>query len=96
MPFVFNEEELDILAERLADRLLPVLISALKRKATMKAKMLPANLMDVPELAARLNVDKKWIYRNAQDGVIPYTKAGKFLRFERAVIEDLIATGRLF
>ncbi len=96
MPFIFSDEEIEALAERISAHMLPILVEALKRKATMKARSIPPNLMSVDELAERLNTNRKWVYRKVKDGVIPGKKVGKFLMFEREEIESIIKEGRMF
>ena len=96
MPFVFSEDELDELAVRLCARIIPNMLDAMKVKVAAKAKQIPPNLMDVDELMARLHVNKKWVYRKVQDGILPARKVGKFIMFERAEIELRLTDGRIF
>lgn len=94
MPFVFSDEELEYLSARIAERLIPTLIDALKRKAAIKAKALPPNLMDVKEFCMRTGMIDTWVYKRCREGGIPCVKIGKFYRFERAEVEEMIRTGR--
>ncbi len=48
----------------------------------------PQYLLDVDELAERLNVPKGWIYERTSRGDIPFIKVGKYVRFEWSVILD--------
>lgn len=96
MPFVFSDEEISALAERLAVELIPMLTEALKKKATIKANSIPPNLMPVEELCERLQVSAKWIYRKNKEGVLPGKRVGKFIMFERNEIEAMLREGRLF
>ncbi len=46
------------------------------------------HLLNVDELAARLNVPKGWIYERTSRGDIPFIKVGKYVRFEWNAILD--------
>ena len=43
-------------------------------------------LLNVDELATRLNVPKGWIYERTSRGNIPFIKVGKYVRFEWSAI----------
>ena len=43
-------------------------------------------LLNVDELAERLNVQKGWIYERTSRGDIPFIKVGKYVRFEWSAI----------
>ncbi len=46
------------------------------------------HLLNVDELAERLNVPKGWIYERTSRGDIPFIKVGKYVRFEWGTILD--------
>ena len=46
------------------------------------------HLLNVDELAERLNVPKGWIYERTSRGDIPFIKVGKYVRFEWNAILD--------
>ncbi len=45
-------------------------------------------LLNVDELAERLNVQKGWIYERTSRGDIPFIKVGKYVRFEWSAVLD--------
>lgn len=40
------------------------------------------NLIDISEMAARLNVPVSWIYSRTRTGAIPCIRFGKYVRFD--------------
>jgi excisionase family DNA binding protein len=49
--------------------------------------------MSVGEVAARLGVQQRHVYRLVEERRIRHTRLGKYLRFEPADVEDYIAAG---
>ena len=50
-------------------------------------------LMTADEFAARLQVPKSWVYAAAREEKVPCVRAGKYVRFRRADVDQFIAEG---
>jgi excisionase family DNA binding protein len=59
-----------------------------------KAMDISPVLLTKAEAALVLNVSRRMIDRMCADGRLPPVKIGKFVRFERSTLDELIATGR--
>jgi excisionase family DNA binding protein len=51
-------------------------------------------LMTFDDVAVRLNLKKRTIEGYAQQGVLPYLRIGRHVRFEPAAIDEFIRTRR--
>jgi excisionase family DNA binding protein len=68
-----------------------ILEQVIQEHAARAGIQLPSEpLLTVPQLAARLQLDEKWIYEQTRAGKLPVIKCGKYLRFDlREVMEHL-------
>jgi excisionase family DNA binding protein len=92
----FSEEEMDLLAEKIAVRLLPMLIECLKDKARWTVKELQGEHFTAKEVAERYKCSPKTIYRLAKENrieTVPVGKAG--VRFSRNAVEKAVKEGWL-
>ena len=85
MKLELEQQDIEALANRLADILKPMLSSS-SRHDEKDA------LLDVVQLAAYLNVSKTWVYDQIRNNEIPHSKLGKYLRFRRREIDKWIET----
>lgn len=53
-----------------------------------------ASLLSVPEVATRLGVGARFVYRLVDERRIPFIHVGRYLRFEPADVEDYLASRR--
>lgn len=60
----------------------------------MATQTSPAELLDVNGVAARLNVEPRFVRRLVAERRIRHFKIGKHLRFDAADVDELIAAGR--
>jgi excisionase family DNA binding protein len=51
-------------------------------------------LLTVKELAQRLNVPVSWVYLQAERGLLPSIKLGRYTRFDEAQIREFLETRR--
>lgn len=79
-----ESQDIERIADRVIERLRP-LIPAMPRQRN-------ETILDVKELASYLRVNNSWIYDQVKNGVIPYIKAGKFLRFRKTSIDKWLET----
>lgn len=52
------------------------------------------DLMSVPQLATKFGVKPRFIYRLVDERKIPFTKVGRYLRFDPADVEAYLAGRR--
>lgn len=52
------------------------------------------SLLTVDQVCELLQVDRRWIYKACQRGVLPYVKVGKYLRFRHADLEVWLSRSR--
>ncbi len=52
------------------------------------------SLLSVEDVAGRLCVPKRFVYRLVEERRIPHTKLGRYLRFDPADVDAFIAAGR--
>ena len=96
MPYIFSDEDLERLSEKLAIVLLPKLLSAMKSKSEWAVNRLQGEYYTAAELSDMLSVSKQKIYRMASDGSLPCIHVGKGgVRFERHVIDQARQEGRI-
>lgn len=55
-----------------------------------EAPISSGDLLTVDEVAAWLNVPKRWVYDRAQRGELPSGRVGKYLRFRRQEVAAFI------
>lgn len=79
------DEALQVIAAAVADRLRPVILAL--TAAPAKAD----ELMGVADLTSYLGVSKDWVYQRTAKNEIPFTKAGRLIRFQRAKIDAWIS-----
>jgi excisionase family DNA binding protein len=91
----FSDDEIELLASRLADILLPRILSAVNTKGKLIAKKSQSPLMSASEVAKRIGTRTKHVYEMAADGRIPSVKVGRYVRFDRILLEDAIRNGTL-
>jgi excisionase family DNA binding protein len=48
-------------------------------------------LLNVADVALRLNVKTSWVYAKVEAGELPHLKLGHYVRFEAAAIETYLA-----
>ena len=75
-----EQQDIEAIAQRVAEIITPVLARASKGKGE-------DTILDVQGLADYLKVDSSWIYKQVQYGSLPHTKMGKYLRFSRVTID---------
>jgi excisionase family DNA binding protein len=51
-------------------------------------------LLNVKELAKYLSVEPSWVYKKVQQGLLPYFKVGKYLRFQKSEIDKVVELSR--
>lgn len=78
------EEIISQLADRVVEKLRPVIASAGKSE--------PDEIMGVPEVASYLGMAKKWVYDQTAAKTIPHMKFGNILKFRRNEIDKWLAT----
>ena len=71
------DELLDRIADRIIERLKPVLRANAKEDA----------IMDVQALTEYLHIDKNWIYQRTRKHQIPYIKKGRYCLFRKSLID---------
>lgn len=92
----FSEEEMQELAKRIADYLLPNLLEALKNKTRYAVNQLNGEFYTTKEVAERLGISPQQVYRLMDKGVIPFEKVGqKGKRISRNTLDQLIKSGGL-
>ena len=77
-----EQNDIELIAQQLADKLKPLLCNS--------SKQTNDTVFDVKQLAAYLKVDKSWIYNQVHLHQIPYFKCGKYTRFKKSVIDRWI------
>lgn len=51
-------------------------------------------LLKVQEVADALNVPTSWVYKKAEQGVLPCVRVGRYLRFDLAEVMASFSVGR--
>lgn len=46
----------------------------------------PRRLLKVEEVAEALNVPISWVYKKAEQGILPCIRVGRYLRFDLAAV----------
>ncbi len=87
MRTVLDQEDVELIAQRVAEIITPLL-------STKDGGDEP--FFDVPALAEYLRVDESWIYQQVHLRKIPYYKLGKYVRFRKSEIEEWSKTLKLF
>jgi excisionase family DNA binding protein len=85
MKLEFEQADIDLIANRVAEILKPMLSSTAKHDEKDA-------LLDVAQLADYLNVSQAWVYDRIRDNEIPHSKLGKYLRFRKREIDKWIET----
>lgn len=85
MKLEIEQTEIDLIANKVAELLKPLLTSAVRNEEK-------DTMLDVNQLAAYLNVSPSWIYDRIKDNDIPHTKLGKYLRFRKREIDKWLTT----
>lgn len=82
------EEELELLRAiaRKLDRISSQLDSG-------RTEGLVDRLYTVDEATALLNISRSWIYGSIHSRKIPYRKVGKYVRFKKSDLEEIMAGG---
>lgn len=89
MPYHFDNAEMDELASRIAEKLLPILVETLKSKATWTVGQLQGEYYTASQLAKMLNVSTQTIYTLAKEKKLASVKVGKVgVRFARQDIDQ--------
>ena len=83
MKILFEREDIEAVAEVVVERLKPLL----GRNDNGRDEDI---ILDVVGLGKYLKVEESWIYDKVSSGVIPYFKAGKYLRFKKSGIDRWI------
>jgi len=96
MPYHFDEAEIEELSSRVAEKLLPQLIKALKDKATWLVDEMQGEYYTAAELAEMLNVSVQTIYRMKNSGQLPFSTVGKHgVRFAKQDINIARREGKI-
>jgi len=77
--------ETDNFEERIAKRV----VKAIKPLLTQRKDDV---IFDVPGLSQYLGVTPQWIYDKKKSGLLPYFKAGRFLKFRKSLIDEWVAS----
>jgi excisionase family DNA binding protein len=75
--------ELKVISEQVAEALKPLLV---QHQGVSGKHGTDDEIMTVEGLAAFMKVPVRWVYVQVQNNTIPFTKAGKFLRFRKSLI----------
>lgn len=78
-----EEKDIEAIAEKVAEKLRPVLCGKGKDAAE-------DTIFDVPGLADYLKVDPSWVYKQVSFKAIPHFKNGKYTRFRKSAIDKWI------
>lgn len=96
MPYVFDEAEIEHLAERVAAHLLPALVQCMKDKTRIAVGALQGEHFTVKEVASRFSCSTKLVYRLIEDGHIDCTIVGKNgKRIPRHAVDEIERRGLL-
>lgn len=79
MKTILDQEDVEVIAQRVADIIKP-LLSAKKEEGEP--------FFDVTALAEYLHIDESWIYQQVHLRKIPFYKLGKYVRFRKSEIEQ--------
>ncbi len=71
-----------LLGEALKAELRELIREALRAELAATGQNGSGDLLDVEELAKRLNVPKSWVYEQSRLKIIPSVKIGRYLRFD--------------
>ncbi len=74
----FSEEEMDILADKIAVRLLPMLVECLKNKTKYAINQLQGEYLNAQQVAEIFNVSDKTIYRLWRNRALRTTSTGHY------------------
>lgn len=92
----FSEEEIEDLATRIANKLLPDLVEALKNKAKWTVNNLQGEHFTAKEVAGMFSCSHQTIYKLAKENKIDSVTVGKSgVRFSRNAIEKAQREGLL-
>jgi len=80
MKFEIDETDVKVIAEAVAQKLMPQL-------QHLKSGESDDSIMGVPELAAYLGMSDKWIYDQTGGNRIPFFKLGNILKFRKKEID---------
>ena len=92
----FSEEEIDMLSNKIAINLLPMLVEALKSKAEFTVNKLQGEHFTVKQVADMFQISVKTMYRMVDNDELVAQRIGKRgIRFSRNEIEKARQDGRL-
>jgi excisionase family DNA binding protein len=92
----FSDDEMDILAERIAERLLPKLIRCLQEKTRWAVSELQPEHYTAKDVGEMFSCSFKTVYKLAKEGKIDSMAVGKSgVRFSRNAIEKAQREGHL-
>ena len=84
----FSEEEMNILADKIAERLVPLLFQCLRDKARWTVNQLQAEHFTAKQVAAMFSCSPQTIYKLKDEKKLDYVIVGKSgVRFSRNAIE---------
>ena len=86
MQFTLDEHDLDLIADKVAERLKPLL------QKTVKQTNEDDPIFSVKEVAEYLRVDTSFIYKKIQFKEIPHLHVGKYPRFRKGQIDKWLAS----
>lgn len=81
MQLSFETHDLDMIANRVFERLRPLITER------VAADSVDDTIFTVESLSEYLHVSEQWVYERVQLKEIPYAKVGKFLRFKKKAID---------
>jgi len=92
----FSEDEIDILAERIAEKLLPKLIRCLQEKTRWAVNELQPENFTARDVAEMFSCSPKTVYKLAKEDKLDSITVGKSgVRFSRNAIEKAQRAGHL-
>ncbi|MCE1225047.1 MAG: helix-turn-helix domain-containing protein [Geobacteraceae bacterium] len=92
----FSDEEMEVLAKKIGDYLLPILLEALKDKTRIAVNRLQGEHYTARQVAERLEISPQQVYRLVDRGVIQAEKVGKKgIRISRNELDKLLQSGGL-
>jgi excisionase family DNA binding protein len=92
----FSEEEIDLLSQKIAINLLPMLVEALKSKAVWTVNQLQPEHFTARDVGEMFSCSYKTVYKLAKEGKIDSITVGKSgVRFSRNAIDKAQREGHL-
>ena len=87
MKFEIESQDVDAIAEKVSEKLLKPLLSAIEGHGEGDT------ILDVEGLAKYLGVDISWVYKQVSLKTIPFFKVGKYTRFRKKKIDKWTEDG---